>query len=664
MANHPDPQPVPYGAWPSSISASVITLDATTFTGVGWANGRHYVLESRGDEGGRCTIVREEGDGWTELTPPPFNVRSRVHEYGGAAWMVGVANDNTTRLVFSNMTDGRLYLVEDDGGEPRPITPAGPWRYADLQLDIDHNRIICVREDHTLADSEPVNTIVVLSLDGPNHNGGNIVLSGSDFYASPRLNTDRSRLLWLAWNHPNMPWDSTELWSASLHADNTLNDLKLIDGGQSTSITQPQWDTVNRIVYVSDASGWWNVWRAGPGAGSGREQLTHEAAEFATPQWVFGMSNWTFLDDDTVFCSWTHQGTWSVGTCDLTTGALEALDATFSGVIAVTTAGAGNRSRAVFIAETPDTPRQVRTYSPETDDLSTLRESSFILVDPRFIAIAERVSWRDSAGVEAFGFLYLPRNPDVTAPDTELPPLIVESHGGPSSCASTALDLGYQYWTSRGFAILDVDYGGSTGYGRAYRERLDGMWGVVDVDDCVNGALAMAERGLVDPDRMVIRGGSAGGYTTLAALAFRSVFRAGVSYYGIGDLETLATGTHKFESGYLDRLVGPYPEAKTRYEERSPINHLEGLSSAMILFQGLEDRVVPPAQAYAMANAVRVRGLPVALLTFEHEGHGFRDAANVVTALEAELSFFGQVFGFVPADPITPVTVDNLASPA
>lgn len=658
--------PLPYGSWPSPITTAMVASAGVGLREPGTNGADVFWVESRPADGGRCVLVRAgvNGDAPADLTPAPFNVRSRVHEYGGGAW--AAAGDI---VVFSHYADNRLYRTDLAGAPPVPITPEGDLRFADLQLDPGANRLFAVREDHTFPDAEAANTIVSLSLDGPNRDGGTIIISGTDFVSTPRLSPDRTELAWLGWDHPNMPWDGTELWRASIAEDGSLSRIKRVAGGARESVTQPGWDEAGRLVFVSDRTGWWNLYRTGTGPsmieGGEPEPLTPLNREFGVPQWAFGMSTWAPLADGSIVCAWTSNGVWSLGRIAPDSAADESgpvpYELPFNHFASVRADPSG--SAAIALASSATDPMRLIRIDAATGEWTTLAIGAELTVDEHALSIPEPVSWTAPDGATSHGFHYPPANPDAHAPDGERPPLIVESHGGPTGATSTAFDIKIQFWTSRGFAVLDVNYGGSTGYGRAYRERLNGQWGIVDVDDCVSGAAALVERGLADPGRLVIRGGSAGGYTTLAALAFRSVFSAGVSYYGIGDLETMARDTHKFESRYLDGLVGPLPEARATYIERSPIHHVEQLSSAMILFQGLDDKVVPPNQALMMADAVRAKGLPLALLTFPGEGHGFRQAETIRRTLEAELSFFGQLFAFLPADDIPRLTVENLPPP-
>jgi dipeptidyl aminopeptidase/acylaminoacyl peptidase len=546
----------------------------------------------------------------------------------------------------------------DGLANPRPITPAGDLRFGDLQLDVRHNRVVAVREDHRIHGQEPINTLVILDLDGPNDDGGTVIVSGTDFVSSPRLDQSGARIAWLSWNHPNMPWDGTVLSQATLSADGALDDIRFVAGGPRESVILPGWDSHGRLVFVSDCTGWWHLYRED--GSSIATQLTSGELEFGVPLWQFGASTWTALADGSIVTAWTKDGRWHLGVLNPESRELTPIALPFTSLSDIRSHPDGER--VVVKAGSPTESASLIIVDPMTGVWELLSPVAVNRLDPGYLSVAQALSWTTTDGTLAHGFYYAPVNQNVQGPAGALPPLIVESHGGPTGSTSDTYDLKVQFWTSRGFAILDVNYGGSTGYGRGYRERLNGSWGVVDVDDCITGALSLAEGGLVDRDRMIIRGGSAGGFTTLAALAFRDVFAAGVSYYGIGDLEAMVLDTHKFESRYLDSLVGPYPEAIDVYRGRSAIHHVDKLSSAMILFQGLDDKVVPPGQSVMMAEAVRAKGLPVALLTFEGEGHGFRMASTIRRALEAELSFYGQVFGFEPADDIPRLRIDNLTT--
>jgi len=638
----------PFGSWKSPITSDLIVAEMVTPGAVTPAGQDVYWVELRPQEGGRQVVVRRGAGGEIhDLTPPPFNARTRVHEYGGKPYLVV---DET--LYFSNFADQRLYLLAP-GSPPLPLTPEADLRYADLQFDARRNRLICVREDHTRATPQAVNELVSLALGAPALIPGEVLVSGHDFYASPCLSPDGSRLAWLAWNHPNMPWDGTELWLGELLPDGTLGRKEMIAGGADESIFQPQWSPEGDLYFISDRSGWWNpcLWQAGR-----VEPLVALQAEFAEPQWLFGMSTYGFDGAGGMLCIYAQRGQSRLARIDLATKRLEEIATPYSDIWGLRV----GEGWAYFNAGSPTEPNSLVRLELASGKSELLRRSTNLQIDPGYLSIPQEIEFPTEGRLTAYGFFYPPRNRDYAPPDSELPPLLVMSHGGPTGTTSTMLDLEKQYWTSRGIAVLDVNYGGSTGYGRAYRQRLNGQWGVVDVDDCANGARYLAERGLVDGERLAITGGSAGGYTTLCALTFKDLFKAGASHFGIGDLETFAGDTHKFESRYLDRLVGPYPERRDLYYQRSAINFTDRLNCPIILFQGLEDRIVPPSQSQAMYEAVRSKGLPVAYLAFEGEQHGFRKAENIKRSLDAELYFYSRVFGFELAEPVEPVPIDNL----
>lgn len=648
----------PFGCWKSPITSDLIVAGGIGLGQIALEGQDVYWVESRPEEGGRCVIVRRSPDGQTsDVTPPGFNVRTRVHEYGGGAFTVvnGV-------VYFSNFEDQRLYRQEP-GAEPRPIRgdASGPnLRYADgAPFDQAHGgvwgeRMVCVREDHTDAGREAVNTLVCFRLDGEGET--QVLVSGNDFYSSPRISPDGKWLSWLTWNHPNMPWDGTELWAAQLQSDGSLGERRQVAGGVDESVFQPQWSPDGVLYFVSDRSGWWNLYRARVGEW-GVEPLCEMEAEFGLPQWSFDKSTCTFESARRLICTYIQAGSSYLASLDTETLELTPIEVPFS-VLAVLHAAPG---RAVFIGGSPTQPEELVQLDLDTGQLQVLRRSAELSVDAGYLTAPRAVEFPTENGLTAHAFFYPPQNRDFVAPPGERPPLIVISHGGPTGASTDVLSLKVQYWTSRGFAVLDVNYGGSSDYGRAYRQRLNGQWGVVDVDDCANGARYLAGQGLVDGQRLIIRGGSAGGYTTLCALTFRDVFKAGASYYGIGDLEALARDTHKFESRYLDRLVGPYPQRRDLYRERSPINFTERLACPVIFLQGLDDMVVPPNQAEMMVQALRDKGIPVAFVPFEGEQHGFRRAESIKRALDAELYFYSRVFGFELAEPVEPITIENLA---
>jgi dipeptidyl aminopeptidase/acylaminoacyl peptidase len=636
----------PYGTWTSPITAEAIAAGQVGLAQPALDRGSAYWLEARPREAGRTVLVRTTPDGNREdLTPAPFNVRTRVHEYGGGAYAV---RDGI--VVAVNFADQRLYRI-DRGGAARPLTPesGGKLRYADMELDLARERVLAVREDHR-AGGEPVNTIVALALSGGDE--GRVLIEGHDFFTSPRLSPDGRRLAWVGWDHPNMPWDGTRLWTAEIDADGSLSDVREIAGGDRESIVQPAWSPDNQLYFVSDRSGWWNLYRAANGSVSA---ICPMSAEFAGPAWAFGMRWYGFLEAGTILACFSEGGRWDLGTIDVGAGRLHRLALPYSDLSGVMVEG----GRAILRAGRPDGPAAIILLDPASGQITQLCTAGDLPAAPSYLARPEVITF-PTEGAVAHAFHYPPTNPDFRAPRGELPPLIVKSHGGPTGSASSELRLGTQFWTSRGFAVCDVNYGGSTGYGRAYRERLNGRWGEVDVLDCIAAARFLVAGRRADGRRLAITGGSAGGYTTLCALTFHDLFRAGASHYGVSDLEALAKDTHKFENRYLDRLVGPWPEAVQVYRDRSPIHHVDRLSCPIIFFQGLEDRVVPPNQAELMVEALRRKGLPVAYMTFAGEQHGFRKAETIQTVLRAELAFYGRVFGFEPADALRGLAIDNL----
>ncbi len=678
----------PYGAWDSPITAETVIAAAVGLSEVRVDGDDVWWSEGRPEEGGRVQIVREGVD----VLPDGFMARTRVHEYGGGAWTV-----HAGVCFFANWSDQRLYRLDPGSTEPVVITPEpeAPLadRYADMEVAPDGTWLVCVREHHPADGGEAVNEIIALSCDGSNE--PTVLVTGPDFVSSPRLDPTGTRLAWLQWNHPDMPWDETTLHVAPIGAGG-LGPPRLVAGavGALESVFQPQWSPDGALHFVSDRTGWWNLYRAGPinraevvpdasapavtregaersrsggpevepVAGDGSvEAVVAVDGEIGTPQWVFGMSRYAFLDDGTIVAACRRHGR----------DELLGHDVPFTSIDSVVSDG----RRVLFVGASPTAEPAIVRFDPATGEHELLRPPRDLGLDDAWISTPKAIEFPTEPGPDgtartAHALYYPPTNPEARAasqsgeqaeaPAGEKPPLLVLSHGGPTAAARPMLSLGTQFWTSRGFAVVDVDYGGSTGYGREYRERLKGTWGIVDVQDCVAAARFLADRGDVDPDRLCIRGGSAGGYTTLQALTTTDVFAAGASHYGVADLGALAQDTHKFESRYLDGLVGPWPEAEAVYRERSPIEHTDGLSSPMIILQGSEDEVVPPDQAEMMVAALEAKGLPYAYVLFEGEQHGFRKAENIVAALESELSFYAQVFGFEPAGDIPPVTVANL----
>ena len=636
--HEPGPTIAPFGSWSSPIRVEDLVVDVVRLAEP-WVDGDDvYWLEGRPAEAGRRVLVRASRDGTTvDLTPAPYNVRTHVHEYGGGSYVVAGGT-----VVFSHFADGRLYRLDPGDETPVAITPEGPYHYADLRSDPRRRRFLAVREDHG-AEDEPEAAIVAIDLDGAHD--PQVLADGPDFLSSPRLSPDGATLAWLEWDHPDMPWDATRLRTAPVAEDGSLGPTELVAGGPEESIVQPEWSPDGVLHLISDRTGWWNLyrWLDGPRL----EPLAPMEAEFADPAWIFDRSSYGFLPDGSIVADRPGRGPRP----DLPRA----------------TGAAGRRGR-VGVHGTRRPPRRRRPggragriagrgrdgHGVRSDDPGAVRRPApigVVRVRPGrdLHPGADRLRARRTGGSRTPSTTR-PANPAFAGPADEKPPLVVRSHGGPTSNASTALDLGVQLLTSRGIAVVDVDYGGSTGYGRAYRKALDGAWGVVDVDDCIAAARFLVDRGDVDPERLAIEGGSAGGYTTLAALAFRDVFAAGISWFGVGDLESLTRDSHKFESRYNDRLVGPYPEAAALYRERSPVHFLDRIACPVLVLQGLDDKVVPPNQAEAIVAALEANGIPHAYLAFEGEGHGFRGATAIRASLEAELSFLGAVFGFAPAD--------------
>lgn len=636
---------MPYGSWKSPITSQLIVTGSVGLSQPRFDGPDIYWIEMRPSEGGRNVIVKRGPTGeTTDVTPVGFNARTRVHEYGGGDYLV---HEGT--IYFSNFSDQRLYVQKDSSHVPQTLTAPGQMRYADAVIDGYRGTLICVREDHTTG-GEPVNTLASVSLDKKD-DFGSVLIGGNDFYSSPRISPDGRQLTWLTWNHPNMPWDGTELWLADIGTDGSLSNHRLIAGGSEESIVQPEWSPNGILYFVSDESGWWNLYRLENDGGI--QIVCDKDVEFALPQWGFGMSSYAFASAERIVCSYVEDGFSKLATLDTATGELREIECDYTDISFV----CATSERAAMRAGSPRQVTSLVSLDLETMKFDVLRRSNDLKLDAGYLSIPEPIEFPTENGKTAYAFFYRPTNRDYRSTEGELPPLIVKSHGGPTAAASTSLALTNQYWTSRGFAILDVNYGGSTGYGRPYRERLRGKWGVVDVDDCVNGARYLMKKGLVDPNRLIITGGSAGGYTTLCALTFKDLFKAGASYYGVSDAEALARDTHKFESRYLDRLFGPYPEDRQIYFDRSPINFAEQLSCPVIFFQGLEDKMVPPNQAELMVEVLKRKGIPVAYVAFPGEQHGFRQAQNIKRSLDAELYFYSKVFGFELAEAVEPVEI-------
>jgi dipeptidyl aminopeptidase/acylaminoacyl peptidase len=612
---------------------------------VRWDGQDLYWSELRPDEAGRIVVCRHGADGKAgDVTPPGFNARTRVHEYGGGHFAV---RDGS--VWFTNFADQRLYRQDRDTA-PRPITAAVDIRYADMEVDERRRRLFAVREDHTSGSPEAVNSIVALDWNG--EKDAITVASGNDFYSSPKLSPEGARLAWITWNHPNMPWDGCELWVGELDRDGRLASSRKVAGGDTEAILQPEWSPAGDLYFVSDRSDWWNLYRA---RGEGDEPICHRAAEFGAPHWVFGMRFYAFAGPDEIVCLYSEPGGTRLGRIDLEAGELHHVELLYTGLNNLQTVG----RKAAFFASSSNLAERVLTIDLDSGAQEVIKVSNPAHVDAGYLSIPKPIEFSTEDGLTAHAFYYPPRNHDYEAPPGDKPPLVVHCHGGPTAAAGQTYPFEYQYWTSRGFAIVDVNYGGSSGYGRAYRQRLNGKWGVVDVDDCINAARHLVDEGMVDPDRISITGGSAGGYTTLLSLTKRHFYNAGASHFGIGDLELFIKETHKFESRYCDLLVGPYPERADIYRDRSAVHFAGGLECPVILFQGLEDKVVPPSQAEEFVAVCKTKKLPYAYVAFEGEQHGFRQEKNIRRSIEGELYFLSQIFDFETADEIEPVTIEN-----
>lgn len=635
----------PYGSWKSPITADLMTAKTVNLVEGRVDDEDIYWIESRPLEKGRYVIMRRTPDGNViECTPPDFNARTAVHEYGGGAFTVhkGV-------IYFVNYKDQRIYRHAPEE-IPVSLTPGEGYRYADLVVDEKRNRLICIREDHT-GEGEAVNTIVGVDLNG--NDNGVILVSGNNFYSTARLNPDGNRLAYQTWNHPNMPWDGNELWLAEVNEDGSILHADRIAGSATESIFQPEWSPAGVLHFVAEPDGWWNLYRWQDGK---VEALHPMEAEFGEPQWVFGMSSYGFIEKEKILCGYTQNGQWHLALLDTGSKDFSSLQSSFTYISDIRCGG----GFGIFMGGSPAKPLSLMRFDAVTGTFETLKQAFEVTVDKEYLSIPEPISFPTTGGKTAHAIYYPPQNKDHAAPKGERPPLLVFSHGGPTGATSTILQYRIQYWTSRGFAVVDVNYGGSTGYGREYRQRLYSNWGVVDVDDCCNAALHLVQQGLADPDRLAIRGGSAGGYTTFACLAFRDVFKAGAGHFGVSELEIFVKDTHKFESRYLFTLVGPYPERKDLYYERSPINYAHNINCPLILFQGDEDKVVPPSQSELMYKAVQAREIPTAYILFEGEQHGFRKAESIKRAYEGELYFYSRIFKFDLDEDIPPIEIDNL----
>ncbi len=634
----------PYGSWASPISIDLVLKAGIVLTMPRWDGSDLYWLEQRPLEGGRLAVVRRSGGVISTVTADGFNARTRVHEYGGGSYAVAGGT-----VWFTNYDDQRLYRQERDES-PQPITPDADIRHADMEVDPRRNLLYSVREDHTLGGPEAVNSLVAVDAQG--RRDAVTIAAGNDFYSSPRLSADGNRLAWLTWNHPNMPWNTTELWVGELEPGGGVRSARAVAGGRSEAILDPRWGPNGELYFVSDRSGWWNLYRA---TVKGDEPIARRDAEFGGPQWQLGKRYYGVAGTDEIVCTYAQRGSVKLARLALDTGELSPVELLYNQFTDIDVRG----HAVAVIAGSTTLSSRVLTVDLDTGAQEVVRASTDTHIDPGYFSIPHAIEYPTDEGQTAYALHYAPRNRDFEAPAGMVPPAIVHVHGGPTSEVRGVYDLEVQYWTSRGFAYIDVNYRGSTGYGRVYRERLHLRWGEVDVADSINAAKHVVGLGQADARHIAITGGSAGGFTTLLALTKHDYFGAGASLYGVGDLVTFAQDTHKFESRYLEWLVGPFPEALDAYQERSAVNFANRLSCPIILFQGLEDVVVPPTQAEEFVAACRNKGLPYAYVAFEGEQHGFRKASTIRRVTESELYFYSRIFGFEPHDQIEPVTIEN-----
>lgn len=645
----------PYGSWKSPINAAMVARcgigSSSLLREVRINHSGVYWIAPHSQEGGRHALMRRLPDGTIEdLLPPEFSVKTRIHEYGGGAYLLG-----HDEVYFTNNADQRLYRFIP-GSNPSPITPETDLpaisRYADGRCSPDGHWIICVHEEHR-PDGQVINELVALPSDGSQK--PKTVASGCDFYAAPRFSPDGRYLAWIQWNHPAMPWDGTELWVAEVASNAGLRNLQKIAGGPQESIFQPEWGPQGQLYFTSDRSGWWNLYRYHEDA---IEPVVLIDKEIGAPQWMLGYSRYTILPDGRIACIFDQDGLHHLGLVDQESRRLIEVEAPYTSYY-LPSLQSDSDGRLWFVGGSFTEEHGIAWLDPDNGRTEIVYQTAAPEIDQGYISVARPIDFPSEGGI-AHALYYPPVNREFLGKPSERPPLLVFSHGGPTAMTRPQLQLEIQYWTSRGIAVVDVNYSGSSGYGRAYRDRLKGEWGILDIADCVNAARWLAKQGEVDGSRLMIRGGSAGGYVTLCALTFYQLFAAGASYYGVSDIEMLAKDTHKFEAHYLDSLVGPYPEQKRLYHERSPIHFTDRLSCPIILFQGLDDKVVPPAQAEMMVEALKAKGLPYGYITFEGESHGFSRFETIVTAMQAELYFYSQILGFELAEPLPAIPIPNL----
>ena len=635
-----------YGSWESTITPEKITEGGLRFSEIRSSGSDLYFLEGRPEESGRYVIVKQASDGKiSDAIPKEFNSRNAVHEYGGGSYAVGQKN-----IYFTNWDDQRIYKV--NGENVNPITKEPPFeksiRYSDLTLSIDEEWLFCVRETH-FKKEEAKNELFAIST---TENSQIVLCTGRDFYSSPRINPTNKEICWLEWDHPNMPWDGTQLFIANFDLDG-LSEIKFIDGSKNISIIQPEWSDSGELIYISDESGWWNLKKYSENTNS---TILNEKSDHGGPSWQFGFRTY-FVKDNNIYLKGIskNKNKGLIRKISISGQILETNEVFHTSINDLT----HHENKALYIGASPVSNSEIVSYDLMNKNEETIKESNPVKIDIEEISIPEEISFPTTQNAIAYGYFYKPKNKNFQGESEEKPPLLVISHGGPTSATSNALNLSIQYWTNRGIAVADVNYRGSTGYGKKFRDSLKGNWGVYDTDDCIAAVDHLSKKGLVDSSRVAIKGGSAGGYTTINALTFHDRFAVGATYYGIADLSVFIDDTHKFESKYLETLIGKYPEEKEKYYERSAINFTDQLSCPMIIFQGTEDKIVPPSQAEIMAQGLRDKKIPFSLIMYEGEQHGFRQSKNIISSLESEIYFYSKVLGFKPFDKLKEVEIEN-----
>ena len=635
-----------YGSWESKITPEKIIEGGLRFSEIRSNGSELYFLEGRPEESGRYVIVKQSSDEKiSDAIPKEFNSRNAVHEYGGGSYAVGQKN-----IYFTNWDDQRIYKV--NGENVNPITKEPPFeksiRYSDLTLSFDEEWLFCVRETHSEKE-EAKNELVVIST---TENIQIVLCTGRDFYSSPRINPINKEICWLEWDHPNMPWDGTELFIGNFDS-NGLSEKKFIDGSKNISIIQPEWSESGELIYISDESGWWNLKKY---SDNKKSTILDEETDHGEPSWNFGVRTY-FIKDDFIYLrgSSKSKNKGLIRKINLSGQIIEEIEVLHTSIGGLSFID----NKALYIGASPVSNSEIISLDLEKKELKTIKESNPLAMDNEEISIPEEITFPTTENGSAYGYFYKPKNKKYQDNPEEKPPVLVISHGGPTSATGNALNLSIQYWTNRGIAVVDVNYRGSTGYGKKFRDSLKGNWGVYDTDDCIAAVDYLSEKGLVDSERAAIKGGSAGGYTTINALTFHDRFAVGATYYGIADLSVFIDDTHKFESKYLESLIGKYPEEKQKYYDRSAINFTDQLSCPMIIFQGTEDKIVPPSQAEIMAEGLREKNIPFSLIMYEGEQHGFRQSKNIISSLESELYFYSKVLGFKPFDKLKEVEIEN-----